>query len=125
MVVCSLNGTPRDPINLIREYNRLISKANLNKISFHDLRHIFATLLLEDGENPKVVSEILGHSRVSTTLDIYTHIDTESQMRVANHLANLIMYNKKSGFSIYKILTVITIFIYSYRIVWHTFYNTI
>lgn len=95
LVICTIDGKPRDPSNLIREYNRLIKKANLPKISFHDLRHTFATLLLENGENPKVVSEMLGHSRVSTTLDIYTHINTESQIRAANHLESLIVPKSK------------------------------
>ncbi len=41
---------------------------------FHDLRHSAATLLLGEGVNPKVVQEILGHSKIAMTMDIYSHV---------------------------------------------------
>ena len=44
------------------------------KVRIHDLRHTAATLLLQEGVNPKVVQELLGHSRVAITLDIYSHV---------------------------------------------------
>ncbi len=43
-------------------------------MSFHALRHTNATLLLLQGEHPKVVQERLGHSTVSMTMDIYSHV---------------------------------------------------
>ena len=43
-------------------------------IRFHDLRHTAATLLLGKGVHPKVVSELLGHSQVGVTLDLYSHV---------------------------------------------------
>ena len=45
-----------------------------SNIRFHDLRHTCATLLLTKGVHPKIVSEMLGHSSVSITLDIYSHV---------------------------------------------------
>lgn len=53
--------------------DRLIAKIGIKKIRVHDLRHTFASLMLEDGVNPKIVQEILGHSTVSITLDLYSH----------------------------------------------------
>ena len=49
-------------------------------LRFHDLRHSYATLMLQKGINPKIVSQILGHSSVSVTLDIYSHppVDVQS-----------------------------------------------
>ncbi len=41
---------------------------------FHDLRHSAATLLLGEGVNPKVVQEILGHSKIAMTMDVYSHV---------------------------------------------------
>lgn len=41
---------------------------------FHDLRHTFATLMLQQGVHPKVVQEILGHSTIAITLDTYSHV---------------------------------------------------
>ena len=50
----------------------LLKRAGLPDIRFHDLRHSSATLLLGLGVHPKVVQEILGHSQISMTLDIYS-----------------------------------------------------
>ena len=46
-------------------------------IRFHDLRHTCATLLLTRGVHPKIVSEMLGHSSISITLDVYSHVIPE------------------------------------------------
>jgi len=51
---------------------------------FHDLRHTAATLLLRRGVNPKIVSEMLGHSSVSITLDIYSHVTPDMQQQAAD-----------------------------------------
>ena len=50
---------------------------------FHDLRHTTATLLLGRGVNPKIVSEMLGHSHVSVTLGIYSHVLPHMQREAA------------------------------------------
>lgn len=55
-------------------------------IRFHDLRHTFATILLEAGENIKVVSEMLGHSSVEVTMNIYCHVSSEMQGKAANKI---------------------------------------
>ena len=55
-------------------FYKIIQKANVPKIKFHDLRHTHATLLLKQGVNPKIVSERLGHSNISMTLSIYSHV---------------------------------------------------
>ncbi|WP_416729339.1 tyrosine-type recombinase/integrase [Fictibacillus sp. JL2B1089] len=86
LVFTSLNGNFKDPRNLLREFSRLTKKADLIKISFHDLRHTHATLLLKNGENPKVVSERLGHSRVGITLDLYSHVTDDIQEEAALRL---------------------------------------
>lgn len=74
LVICTGTGTPLGPRNLLRTFYSYIEKANVPKIRFHDLRHTFATLLLTQGTNPKVVMEILGHAEIKTTLDIYSHV---------------------------------------------------
>ncbi|MBV9019862.1 MAG: site-specific integrase [Chloroflexi bacterium] len=53
---------------------QLQKKADLPDIRFHDLRHSAATLLLSLGVHPKVVQEILGHSQITMTMDIYSHV---------------------------------------------------
>ena len=68
-------GTPMDYTNLVpRHFKPLLRRAGLPDIRFHDLRHTCATLLLTKGVHPKIVSEMLGHSSVSITLDVYSHV---------------------------------------------------
>ena len=55
-------------------------------ITFHDLRHTYATRLFELGENPKTVQELLGHSNISITLNIYTHVMDETKQNTVNKL---------------------------------------
>ncbi|WP_148335393.1 tyrosine-type recombinase/integrase [Bacillus sp. AP8] len=83
LVFPSKNGTYLEPRNLLRKYKMLIKKANVPYIPFHNLRHTHATILMRMGENPKVVSERLGHARVGITLDIYSHTNEEMQKKTA------------------------------------------
>jgi integrase len=55
-------------------FKPLLKRAGLPEIRFHDLRHTCATLLLSKNVNPKVVSEMLGHSSIAITLDTYSHV---------------------------------------------------
>jgi integrase len=68
-------GGYADYTNLMpRHFKPLLRKAGLPNIRFHDLRHTCATLLFTRGVHPKIVSEVLGHSSVSITLDVYSHV---------------------------------------------------
>lgn len=53
---------------------RAVLPAHLHKLCFHDLRHTYATLLVEQGAHPKEVAEVMGHSSVQITLDRYSHV---------------------------------------------------
>jgi integrase len=74
-VFCTPLGThlnpTRDMLDLLKAF---LKRAGLPDVRFHDLRHSSATLLLSLGVHPKVVQEILGHSQISMTLDIYSHV---------------------------------------------------
>jgi integrase len=59
---------------LRRAFNNVLKQAGLPHMRFHDLRHSAATILLSRGTHPKVVQEILGHSQISMTLDVYSHV---------------------------------------------------
>ncbi len=74
-IFCDDEGTPLQAARLIRQsFHPLLDKADLPRIRFHDLRHSTATLLLTLGIHPKIVQELLGHSQIFVTLDIYSHI---------------------------------------------------
>ena len=62
------------PRNLIRDFKNLLSRAGLPDIRFHDLRHTSASLLAAQGVPVRVAMEILGHSDIRTTQNIYTHV---------------------------------------------------
>ena len=67
-------GTPLDPRNVIRAWHRLLAEAGVERRPFHTCRHTAASLLLAEGVPLKVVQEVLGHSLLSTTADIYSHL---------------------------------------------------
>jgi len=74
------------PRNFERKYKALLKKAGLTGVKLDSLRHTYATRLLEAGENLKVVQELLGHSRISTTADIYSHVSPELKRAAAAKL---------------------------------------
>jgi integrase len=83
-------GTPLDPDNVTHYFKRAVAKAGLRPQRFHDLRHCCATLLLVQGVAARVVQEILGHSHVSTTLGIYSHVIPALQRDAADRMNALL-----------------------------------
>ncbi|MFH1920115.1 MAG: site-specific integrase [Planctomycetota bacterium] len=73
-----------------RSYKPLLARAEVPPIRFHDLRHTSATLLLLVGENPKVVSERLGHASIEITLNTYSHVLPSMQKAAADKLEKLL-----------------------------------
>lgn len=71
---------------------RLLRVAGLPHIRFHDLRHTCATLLLGQGVNPKIVSEMLGHSSIALTLDTYSHVLPDMQQDAARAIGVALGY---------------------------------
>lgn len=68
------DGKPLNPASVSRSFLTIARKAGIQGVRFHDLRHTFASLMLQRGANPKVISEALGHSSVAFTLQTYSHI---------------------------------------------------
>jgi integrase len=83
-------GKPIHPDRVTKLFGRLAQEAGLPRIRLHDLRHGWATLAFQAGEHPKAVSEQLGHSTVSLTLDTYTHAIPAMQQEMAERVARLI-----------------------------------
>lgn len=94
LVFCSEQGTPLSIPNITYRYFRpILVKAELPQIRLYDLRHTCATLLLIAEENPKVVSERLGHSTIVLTLDTYSHVLPTMQQGATARLEKL-LYKK-------------------------------
>jgi integrase len=74
-VFCNEAGGLLDPDNLRkRVFYGLLKAAGLRQVRFHDLRHTFASLLLQQGESPVYVKEQMGHSSIQVTVDLYGHL---------------------------------------------------
>ena len=86
-------GKPVEAGNLLRRsFWPLLAKAELPRIRFHDLRHTAATLHLQQGVHPKVVSELLGHSSIGLTLDTYSHVLPDMQQQAVAAMDKLLMH---------------------------------
>jgi len=88
-VFASEVGRPLQPKTVFAKFKHLLKKAGLPDIRFHDLRHTAATLLLRQGVHPKVVQEMLGHSSIQMTMDVYSHVLPDLQREAANKLDSL------------------------------------
>ncbi len=85
-VFCTLHGTHLNPNHVVEEFKLLLKKAGLPDIRFHDLRHSAATLLLSLGVHPKIVQELLGHTQISMTMDVYSHVLPSMQQDAISRL---------------------------------------
>lgn len=79
-------GKPIDPNRLSREFAMIVKDAGLPTANFHSLRHCHASLMLADGASIKTISERLGHSKASLTLDVYSHLLPTIQAQAAQSL---------------------------------------
>ncbi|WP_339816855.1 site-specific integrase [Paenibacillus sp. FSL R7-0216] len=79
LVCCYENGEPIKPRRITETFAYLTNKSGLPKIRFHDLRHSHASMLLNNGVNPKIGAERLGHSSVQIYLDRYSHLLPDMQ----------------------------------------------
>lgn len=89
-VVCSPDGQPASLGNFHKFWTRIIKKTNMRYIRFHDLRHTCASLLLTSGVHPKVVQELLGHSSIKVTLDLYSHLMPNMQSEAVKKLDEML-----------------------------------
>ncbi len=89
-VFCNREGNPADMHNIKnRVFFKCLEKARLRRIRFHDLRHTFASLLIQDGQSLKYVSDQLGHSSIKMTADVYGHLVPGANRQAVNRLPAL------------------------------------
>ena len=96
LVFANVEGKPVDPGVLSHNFARIVKRAGLENVRFHDLRHTFASLMLLRGAKPKVISEALGHSSVAFTMDVYSHI-IEGMQQDAMALLDGVLPKAKNG----------------------------
>jgi integrase len=87
LVCARRDGEPLQPQSLKHEFPRFLARLKgFPRVRFHDLRHSHATQLLFAGIHPKIAQERLGHSTISTTLDLYSHVTETMQEDAAGRL---------------------------------------
>jgi len=96
-VFTTRTGRPVEPRNVYRSFTRVARKAGLRVIRLHDARHGCATLLTAAGVAPRVVMEILGHSQISITMDVYTHVVQDTQREAISHMDRLLRRRPDHG----------------------------
>ena len=81
---------PHLPDSVLHMLHRVLKRAGLPKVRFHDLRHTFATLALQNGVDIKTVSGMLGHYSAGFTLDTYAHVTTAAQKEAARAMGKVL-----------------------------------
>ena len=89
LVFTSTIGTPLDPSNVTKDYKATLVAAGLTERRYHDLRHSCASFLAARGVSQRIAMEILGHSQLSTTSQIYTHPDADQLRESVGRLSDL------------------------------------
>ena len=84
------NGGPISPDSVNNMLKRVLARAGIPKVRFHDLRHAFATIALQNGVDIKTVSDMLGYFSAGFTLDTYAHVTTAAQKEAADTMGNVL-----------------------------------
>jgi integrase len=91
LVFTTLEGNPIDPRNFVRRFfDKTLEKAGLPHVTFHSLRHSFASLLIESGEHPRVIQELMGHADMKTAMSIYSHVSLGLKERAMQRLEEML-----------------------------------
>lgn len=97
LIVTTASGKPLSPRNLVRHFKLVLEREELPNIRFHDLRHTCATFLLKENVHPKVVQEMLGHSSITTTLNVYSHVLPSMQKEASSKMDGIFKQGNRSN----------------------------
>lgn len=95
-LLCDENGKPFNPASMKNWWTRFLKRHKLKYINIHALRHTSATLLINEGVHAKIISQRLGHSDISTTMNIYGHAIEEADKLATEKLDNALLGNNKN-----------------------------
>lgn len=90
IVFATPEGGPLCPDSFYKSFKRILRKAGLPNVRFHDLRHTYATMALQAGISPKTIQAVLGHANISTTLNIYGHVTKEMHTQAAEIMGDIL-----------------------------------
>lgn len=90
LVLVKENGYPTHLNTVGNEWSKIIKRYNLKKITFHELRHSCASLMVKKGVNFKIIQERLGHSNIGITLDLYSHLEEELHKESTNAFEDIL-----------------------------------
>ncbi|MEV6130250.1 tyrosine-type recombinase/integrase [Streptomyces violaceusniger] len=90
LVFTTRTGRSVEGSNVLRSFQRLSVKAGVPRIRVHDARHGAATLLAAGNVHPRVAIEILGHSKISVTMDVYTHVPDALKREAIAHMDRML-----------------------------------
>lgn len=96
-VFTTRSGRPIEPRNRYRSFLRIASSAGLPQVRLHDTRHGCASPLFAAGVAPRTVMEILGHSQIAVTMNVYTHVSDDNRREVMGHMNRLLKRRRQAG----------------------------
>ncbi|MFE0653812.1 tyrosine-type recombinase/integrase [Streptomyces sp. NPDC059534] len=96
-VFATRNGRTVEPRNVYRAFTRVAADAGLRVVRLHDARHGCATLLTAAGVAPRVIMEILGHSQISITMEVYTHVVDDTKREAISHMDRMLRRQRPSA----------------------------
>ena len=90
LVFCNKLGKPLCPRAFTKHFERTLKKAGLVNITFHAMRHTFATLSLQQGTDVRTIQEALGHHKAAFTLDVYSNVTTKMKKEATDKIGALL-----------------------------------
>ena len=90
LIIVRDDGYPTNPQSITKEWVKIIKRHDLKHITFHQLRHSCASVMVKQGINFKIIQERLGHSNIAITLDRYSHLETDQHIAGAEVFSHLL-----------------------------------
>ena len=90
LVFTTRAGTPINRHNFTRDFQALLRREDLPKLRFHDLRHTAASLLLAQNVQPRDIMEVLGHSQIGLTMNLYSHVMKPALQNAADRMDSIL-----------------------------------
>lgn len=96
LLLCHPNGKPYNPSAMPNWWRNFLKRHGLKYINIHALRHTSATMLINEGVHPKVISERLGHSDIKTTMNVYGHVLRKADFNATKKIDDAIFGDNKT-----------------------------